>query len=79
MTARPTTSSSAAPTETTHVAVAGAAGDVSVSGLAATVELLHAEAADQLDFETLAGSDTVSSGGLAAGTIQLFVDGALVP
>ena len=61
------------------VAVAGAAGDVSVSGLAATVELLHAEAADQLDVETLAGNDTVSSAGLAAGTIQLFVDGALVP
>ena len=50
-----------------------------MSGLAATVELLHAEAADQLDVETLAGNDTVASAGLAAGTIQLFVDGALVP
>jgi Ca2+-binding RTX toxin-like protein len=59
--------------------VSGGAGDVSVSGLAATVELLHAEAADQLDVETLGGSDTVASGGLAAGTIQLFVDGVLVP
>jgi Ca2+-binding RTX toxin-like protein len=61
------------------IAVAGAAGDVSVSGLAATVELLHAEPADQLDVETLAGNDTVSSAGLAAGTIQLFEDGILVP
>ena len=61
------------------LAVAGAAGDVSVSGLAATVELLHAEAADQLDVETLGGNDTVASGGLAAGTLQLFVDGILVP
>jgi RTX calcium-binding nonapeptide repeat (4 copies) len=61
------------------LAVAGGAGDVSVSGLAATVELLHAEAADQLDVETLGGNDTVSSGGLAGGTIQLFLDGVLVP
>jgi RTX calcium-binding nonapeptide repeat (4 copies) len=59
--------------------VAGAPGDVSVSGLAATVELLHAEALDQLDLETLGGNDTVASGGLTAGTLQLFVDGALVP
>jgi Ca2+-binding RTX toxin-like protein len=61
------------------IAVAGGAGDVSVTGLAATVELLHAEAADQLDVETLGGNDTVATAGLAAGTIQLFVDGLLVP
>ena len=59
--------------------VAGGAGDVGVSGLAAAVDLLHAEAADQLDLETLGGNDTVASGGLTAGTLQLFVDGALVP
>jgi Ca2+-binding RTX toxin-like protein len=59
--------------------VAGASGDVIVSGLAPTFELLHAEAIDQLDFEAFAGNDTVASGGLAAGTLQLFVDGALVP
>ena len=41
---------------------------VKVSGLAATVELLHAEAADRLDVETLAGLDTVDSAGLAAGS-----------
>ena len=66
-------------TEDDALTVAGGAGDVSVSGLAATVELLHAEATDQLDVETLAGNDTVASGGLAAGTIQLFEDGVLVP
>ncbi len=59
--------------------VAGGAGDVSVSGLAATVELLHAVATDQLDLETLNGIDTLVSSGLAAGTIQLFLDGVLVP
>ncbi|MGZ4333146.1 MAG: calcium-binding protein [Gaiellaceae bacterium] len=59
--------------------VAGGAGDVSVTGLAPTLELLHAEATDQLDFENFAVGDTVASGGLAAGTIQLFLDGILVP
>ena len=59
--------------------VAGGAGDVSVTGLAPTLELLHAEATDQLDFENFGGGDTVASGGLAAGTIQLFLDGVLVP
>ena len=44
------------------------------------VSIRHAEAAnDRLDIKTLEGNDTVSSGGLAAGTIQLFVDGVLVP
>jgi Ca2+-binding RTX toxin-like protein len=59
--------------------VAGGAGDVSVTGLAPTLELQHAEATDQLDFESFEVGDTVASGGLAAGTIQLFLDGALVP
>ncbi len=61
------------------VTVAGAAGNVNVTGLTPAVNLLHAEAADQLEIETFTGTDTVSSGGLAAGTIQLFVDGVLVP
>jgi len=66
--------------ETDAVTVAGAAGDVSVSGLSPRVELLHAEPADQLDLELLGGAfDSVFSGGLAAGTIQLFLDGVLVP
>ena len=61
------------------VTVAGGAGNVNVSGLAPTVNLLHAEAADQLDFENFEVNDTVASGGLAAGTIQLFLDGVLIP
>jgi hypothetical protein len=51
-----------------------------VSGLSATVGIVHAEAAnDRLDVNTLAGTDTVDSSGLAAGAIQLFVDGLLIP
>jgi RTX calcium-binding nonapeptide repeat (4 copies) len=60
--------------------VSGDAGGVKVSGLAATIGILHSEAAnDRLEINTLAGTDSVDSGGLAAGAIQLFVDGALVP
>src|SRR4051795_8680606 len=59
--------------------VAGGADRVSVTGLAPTLELLHAEATDQLDFENFGVGDTVASGGLAAGTIQLFLDGGLIP
>jgi hypothetical protein len=61
------------------VTVAGAAGNVNVNGLTPAINLLHAEAADQLDFEAFNVGDTVSSGGLAPGTIQLFVDGTLIP
>jgi hypothetical protein len=61
------------------IVVDGDAGGVKVSGLAATVGVLHAEAAnDRLEVDTLAGTDTVDSGGLAKNTIQLFVNGALV-
>jgi Ca2+-binding RTX toxin-like protein len=61
------------------VDVSGDAGAVKVSGLAATVEVLHPEAAlDRIDINTLGGVDSVASAALAAGTIQLFVDGALV-
>jgi hypothetical protein len=62
------------------VDVSGDAGSVLVSGLAPKFEILHTEAAnDRLEVNTLAGRDTVDSGGLAAGVIQLFVDGVLVP
>ena len=61
------------------VNVRGAAGSVRVGGLAAETELLHSEPGDRLDINTLDGQDGVDSGGLAAGTIQLFVDGVLVP
>ena len=60
--------------------VSGDAGVVKVSGLAPTVKILHPEAAnDRLDVNTLAGTDTVATIGLAVGAIQLFVDGTLVP
>jgi Ca2+-binding RTX toxin-like protein len=60
--------------------VRGDAGGVTVDGLAARVRILHSEAAnDRLELNTLEGTDTVDSGGLAAGVIQLVVDGALVP
>jgi hypothetical protein len=60
--------------------VRGDAGIVKVGGLAPTVDVLHPEVAnDRLEINTLDGVDTVSSAALAAGVIQLFVDGALVP
>jgi hypothetical protein len=62
-----------------RIAVSGDAGGVKVSGLAATVNVLHPEGAlDGLEIDTLGGTDSVTSGGLAAGAIRLFVDGALV-
>jgi hypothetical protein len=60
--------------------VSGDAAEVRVSGLAATTRVLHSEVAkDRLDVNTLAGIDAVRSAGLAAGTIQFFLDGLLVP
>jgi Ca2+-binding RTX toxin-like protein len=62
------------------IVVNGDAGGVKASGLAATVGILHSEAArDRLEINTLAGTDAVDSGGLADGAVQLFVDGLLVP
>jgi len=62
------------------IKVNGDATEVTAKGLAPTIGILHPEAAnDRLEINTLAGSDTVDSDGLAAGAIQLFVDGALVP
>jgi hypothetical protein len=59
--------------------VSGDSGEVKVSGLAPTVAIFHPEADDRLEVNTLAGNDTVESVGLAAGTLQLLVDGVLVP
>jgi Ca2+-binding RTX toxin-like protein len=60
-----------------RIDVSGDAGAVKVSGLAATVELLQPEGAnDRLDINTLAGADAVDTRGLEPGAIQLFVDGA---
>jgi hypothetical protein len=62
------------------ITVNGGAAGVQVSGLSATVGVLHSEVAnDRLEINTLAGADTVDSAGLAAGVIQLFVDGVTVP
>jgi hypothetical protein len=62
-----------------RIAVAGDAQGVDVTGLAATVRVLHSEAAnDRLEINTLAGADSVASAGLSAGVIQLLVDGVLV-
>jgi hypothetical protein len=53
---------------------------VTAKGLAPLVAIFHPEVAnDRLEINTLAGTDTVDSAGLAAGAIQLFVDGVLVP
>ena len=58
------------------VQVAGAAGSVSVTGLPATVTLAGAEGAnDQLIVNGGAGNDVINAAGLAAGTVQLTIDG----
>jgi len=61
--------------------VSGNASGVEVSGLVPTVRVSHSEAAnDRLEIDnTPVGTDTVNSAGLAAGVIQLFVGGVLVP
>jgi hypothetical protein len=60
--------------------VQGDAEVVKVSGLAAGIAILHPEAAnDRLEINTLAGRDAVDSSGLAAGAIQLLIDGIPVP
>jgi Ca2+-binding RTX toxin-like protein len=59
--------------------VRGDASGVRVGGPPANTKIFHPEAGDRLDIDTLAGNDTVNSAGLAAGVIQLFVDGVLVP
>jgi len=64
--------------DTIHVD--GETGAARVSGLAATVNVLHPEVAnDRLDVNTLAGTDTVDAGGLAAGVIELVVNGVPQP
>jgi hypothetical protein len=61
------------------IKVNGDAGGVKVKGLVPTVNVFHSEVAfdspvDSLEINTLAGTDTVDSGGLADGVIQLLVD-----
>jgi predicted lipoprotein with Yx(FWY)xxD motif/Ca2+-binding RTX toxin-like protein len=64
-----------------RITVSGDAGEVEVkvNGRAPTVALFHHEPTDRLEINTLAGDDNVDASGLAAGTIQLFVDGVLQP
>jgi Ca2+-binding RTX toxin-like protein len=58
------------------VAVTGAAGHAQVTGLAATVDIRHAEAArDALVVNTLGGNDRVDASGLGADTMKLTQDG----
>ena len=62
------------------IKVSGNATEVIAKGLAPLVAILHPEAAnDRLEINTLAGTDSVNPAALAAGAIQLFVDGMLVP
>jgi RTX calcium-binding nonapeptide repeat (4 copies) len=61
-----------------RIHVSGDAETVKVTGLATAIRILHSEAAlDRVDINTLGGLDSVGSAGLAAGAIQLFVNGAL--
>jgi Ca2+-binding RTX toxin-like protein len=62
------------------IKVSGDAKEVTAKGLAPLLAILHPEAAnDRLEINTLAGADSVDSAALAAGAIQLLVDGVLVP
>jgi Ca2+-binding RTX toxin-like protein len=58
------------------ITASGAAGKVSVTGLAATVDITHANAAqDQLAINGLAGDDAIAGSGLSADAIRFHVDG----
>jgi Ca2+-binding RTX toxin-like protein len=59
--------------------VSGDSGEVKVGGLAPLVTISNPEATDRLELNALQGNDTVNTAGLVAGTIQVFVDGVLVP
>jgi Ca2+-binding RTX toxin-like protein len=58
------------------IQIAGSGASVSVTGLPATVTLTNAEGAnDSLVIQSLAGNDTISAAGLAAGVVKLTIDG----
>ena len=61
------------------IKVNGDATEVTAKGLAPLSGSSTRRRNDRLEINTLAGNDAVDSGGLAAGAIQLFVDGVLVP
>jgi Ca2+-binding RTX toxin-like protein len=56
------------------ISVSGAAGAVQVAGLASTLDLVNADAADRLTVTGNGGTDTIDSAGLAAGTIELTIN-----
>jgi Ca2+-binding RTX toxin-like protein len=59
-----------------RIAAAGSEGTISVTGLAATVRIVHAEAAqDTLAINALDGDDAVDASALHASTIALAIDG----
>jgi Ca2+-binding RTX toxin-like protein len=57
------------------IAATGDSTGISVLGLAANINITGAEATDRLTINALAGDDAVEGSGLAAGAIQLTVDG----
>ena len=57
------------------ITVDGDASGVSVSQLAAQVDIVHAESTDKLTVNALAGDDVVTGAGLAAGAISFTADG----
>jgi predicted lipoprotein with Yx(FWY)xxD motif len=62
-----------------RIDVSGDSGEVKVGGLAPVVTISNPEATDHLEFNALEVGDTVNTGGLVAGTIQVFIDGGLIP
>ena len=59
-----------------QITVAGAGGSVSVTGLSAQVTLTGTEGAnDSLHISALGGNDTINAAGLAAGQLELTIDG----
>jgi predicted lipoprotein with Yx(FWY)xxD motif len=59
--------------------VSGDSDELKVSGLAPTVDIVNHESTDHLELDDLQVGDTVNTAGLAAGAIQLFIDGGLFP
>src|SRR6185436_6416844 len=58
------------------IVVGGGGGSVSVTGLAARVDISHAEqASDSLVVDALAGDDVIEASGLAADSLALTEDG----
>jgi Ca2+-binding RTX toxin-like protein len=56
------------------IAVAGTSGSVTITGLAAQVSVLHAEATDRLIINGLGDVDLIDASGLSAGAVALTVD-----